>query len=356
MPNTAERSSILLLCLSKDSQTARPLFITANELRVLFSPFGLLSKIVIFSKKEVLKAFVEFQDVASATKALKALDKTSSKFFGKIRVFFSALQQLTLKHDVIDSWQVSSADSNEFFVLNRNHQLEVSGQNYCSQASVCDETQANLVEGSTLDSDSLAQFFKEEQMKSKVVLISNIPPEIDNVRKLFGLLSCFGYIVRLITMKNLNKAMVEYQTLEQADLALKAINTRPFEKFRIRASKSKYSHIDLKRSQSSENSQNFNEVMIPQPNQNVIGQFQTPKFPLISRSVQVKGTDGLLKAFNFVLLVRELATPISIEQIGEEGELHFRMEFADADQAMLIVASFNSKTLEGTAMTACFCA
>ncbi len=58
--NSKERSKILLLCLGLDTNKKEIKKMTVHDLYKIFSVFGTLVKVIIFSKKNILKAFLEY--------------------------------------------------------------------------------------------------------------------------------------------------------------------------------------------------------------------------------------------------------------------------------------------------------
>lgn len=53
--------------------------------------------------------------------------------------------------------------------------------------------------------------FTSKIKPSKVVLVSNMDNIFQSAREVFNLFSCFGNIKKVLLMKNLNKALVEYE-------------------------------------------------------------------------------------------------------------------------------------------------
>lgn len=96
----------------------------------------------------------------------------------------------------------------------------------------------------------------------RVILLSNLDDFFLAASEIFNLFSCFGNIIRVLLMKNLKKALVEYKRSESAEAAIAFMNNRQFGRSKVKAVLSKYKKIDLKRNNKSENSQNFNEVII----------------------------------------------------------------------------------------------
>ena len=55
-----ESSKILLVCLGLDYDNANIKKLNSRDLKNLFEGFGFIERVLIFSKKKILKAFIEF--------------------------------------------------------------------------------------------------------------------------------------------------------------------------------------------------------------------------------------------------------------------------------------------------------
>ena len=61
-----ENSKILLVCLGLDYDKTNTKKLDSKSLKNLFHGFGIIERVLIFSKKTILKAFVEFQSLQDA--------------------------------------------------------------------------------------------------------------------------------------------------------------------------------------------------------------------------------------------------------------------------------------------------
>lgn len=87
--NTREKSKILLLCLGLDVQNKVYKKIKIKDLLDIFQVFGVVRKIIIFSKKKFLKAFLEFSTFMEAQQAVKLASDSFINNIGKARLYFS---------------------------------------------------------------------------------------------------------------------------------------------------------------------------------------------------------------------------------------------------------------------------
>ena len=82
-------SRILLLCLRIEKGFKSSDTVPVSFLKDLFEPFGALRKIIVFSHKRILKAFVEFENTDSAIAARDTCDNCLLEHLGLLRLFFS---------------------------------------------------------------------------------------------------------------------------------------------------------------------------------------------------------------------------------------------------------------------------
>lgn len=215
--------------------------------------------------------------------------------------------------------------------------------------------------------DSLSLGGEGEQAKgdasgSKVVLISNLDDFFHSASEIFNLFSCFGNIVRVLLMKNLKKAMVEYKKPESAEVALNCMNNRTFGRSKIKVVFSKYKKIDLKRNNKSENSQNFNEVIIVS---NKMNRFKNSAAHVIQPSdtllvVVEKATD--LQVTDLMLSVQGFAKPLKTRIVQAEKEnadvaLHqILFKFSGVIAAMKVLAQAHNSDVNGHFLNVTFAA
>lgn len=96
-----------------------------------------------------------------------------------------------------------------------------------------------------------------------MILISNLDNIFKSAKEVFNVFSCFGNIRKILLMKNLNKAMVEYYESESSLMCAVNINNFKILDTELRINYSKYKTIDLEKNNKNKNSINYNEVFIP---------------------------------------------------------------------------------------------
>jgi hypothetical protein len=197
---------------------------------------------------------------------------------------------------------------------------------------------------------------------SKVVLFSNIDDIFKTALEIFNLFSCFGNIRKVLFMKNIRKAMMEYENVEYAQNCLIYMNNRPFCSSKIKVNFSKYKKIDLKKNNKSENSQNFNEVLIVLPQMNryealnlsvvtppsssiVIGY---PKMP----GIELVDVNLLVQSFAKPLSSRMLDEAYNFESSHQTSKVLF--QFSSIAEAMLVVTKAHNFSINGSVIKAHF--
>jgi hypothetical protein len=198
---------------------------------------------------------------------------------------------------------------------------------------------------------------------AKVVLLSNLDDFFFSAGDIFNLFSCFGNVVRVLLMKNLKKALVEYKRPESAEVAVNYMNNKAFGRSKLKVVLSKYKKIDLKRNNKSENSQNFNEVLIvsnkmnrfKNSSQNVIAPTDT-LLVLVEKASDLGLSDVMLAVQLFGKPLKSKTLEESVV-VGEEGEiaLHQVMfKFPNVVAAMKVLAQAHNSDVKGHFLSVTF--
>jgi len=325
MVNTSEKSTILLLCLGLDSDKTEIKKVGVKQLKEIFDEFGHLKKVIIFTRKILLKAFLEYDSLKSAEMAKDKIHETFVKNYGKARLYFSPMECLKFSNKYLEFWEdtaeekhieddaqtkyslrpsdsissnkasskhhalklntskndsfrgyqlfsnsVDSLDSNlnrDSFLSNQNFVFN-SHQNVLNKILLnIKETDNNSVE--TLPSHSLSDSNEEETVAvSKVILVSNLGHVFKNSEEIFNLFSAFGNISTILFMVNLQKALVEYTEIKYASETITNLNNLVLGETKMHINYSKYKKIDLQKNNKNENSMQFNQVLIVPPQRN----------------------------------------------------------------------------------------
>jgi hypothetical protein len=437
--NTTEQSDILLLCLGPDTDQTSIKDVNVADLFEVFSIFGTLSKVIIFKKKVLLKAFLQFRKVDHAVRARLELHDTFINDFGKAKLFFSALQELSFSNKYLEYKEYSLHESQEpegdnyssvvsMSILNSSKgksfmskfdRLEIGSENgkhdgkegprpslfnpiaskyrstvggilseiknpdnfnsafssksllmsnpvnptisrlVLQKGSNFGSAQRDSIQSSKRDSENTnieLSACPVQQTPSKVILISNLFNCFDTVNEVFNVFSCFGNIYKVLLMKNLKKAMVEYTSVEFAQAAQAAMNNQAFGSSKIKVSFSKYKKIDLKKNNKSENSQQFNEVMIASKvmhrfESDLFGHVESPSENLLIECE--KGRDVL--PIDIFIQVQSIIKPQNFKVVNEDkenqeaGEDSFRIlsKFSSVKEALVVLSKCHNTDVKG---------
>lgn len=495
MTNSTESSTVLLLCLEPAGphQSLNPSLSTLKE---LFSPFGYVKKLMIFSRKRAVKAFVEFEDLFSAERALKDLGGKDLGCFGRARLFFSALQELENSNGHIEFWDSSvpeeigakldqfalkahrfgpekrelspsshrtasslatpmdspltqrltsmprianfQKDKQKFVSSPQNclclnplslssnfretpridflpklsfspyqpdlnqHLLDFSEDasepvtNYSEFSSPLART--SLMPGSPIQPFSSAERFQpsfsadsspqyisqrtsrnfshyisqndyrnssqvgssSELEQPRVVLLSNVGEEFGCARDLFNLMASFGFVAKLLFMRNLRKALVEFASNSAALASISAINFASFSSIKLRATLSKHRSLDLRRNNRSQNSQVFNEAIIGSQSSNRV----LPKDLEASKIfrcllAECDTTYSSVKPSDIFEAISRVSRPSKPPRIlssldTDSSLLAVVFEFDEVDQAAEVLAKLHGSLVKNTLLSLSF--
>lgn len=410
-----ERSKILLLCLGLDVDRTQTNQLTTEALYSIYRTFGKLEKIVLFSRNPLIKAFLEYSDSTSAELALKFTHECFIDNWGRARLYYSALTELTFSNRFIDVLDCNMMDSglsttspkitsnngmNLKLTVNQpaedthNHvtrngkyhipDLETQHStpndkrwhvgsnevparsafpliNQCF-LSVTDEKNLELPLSDRVSVCTDRSFHSHEVATSCVILFSSIDETFSSVTEIFNLFSCFGNIVKVLFMKNIRKALLEFSTPEYAESCMLYMSNRPFGSSKLKLNFSKYQTIDLKKKNLSENSHNFNEVIAVRPEMDRYAladlSVVTPPSPFVLVSCQ-KLPD--IELMDISLMIQEVIKPQSLKLIDQSLEpldtdikLRVLFKFSSIAEAMLIIAKVHDTQLSGVIVEASF--
>lgn len=217
----ASNTKVLLLCLGFENYYLSS-SISLEDIFKCFKMFGLY-KIMIFKRKPYLKAFLEFSSVKHSIICKKYMNGRNLNHYGIIKVYSSHKKNLHEENKFLD------------FKDFTNH------------------------ESSTKISNSL-----NLKKNSKVLLISNLDYNFDDVKEIFNIFSNFGKISKICYMRNHQKIFIEFKNIKNASKALKIINKVKLRNLKLKANFSYYNTLDFNFNSINKN----NEIAIFSENEN----------------------------------------------------------------------------------------
>lgn len=415
MINTAEKSTIVLLCLGLDTDKSEVKKMDIAKLKQIFRKYGRLKKVIIFTRKILLKAFLEFFDFESASAAKNAVHEQIVGNYGKARLYFSPLQDLKACNKFVECWEYSdekqqSTDEesltrcslrcstledktgefnnkecyqgymNSFVVPQNRYSLfsmntEPSASLFRKKSFLSDQkfifNQNNLQSNSNLiDLIEMPTIFDQNPINnanddivclSRVVLVSNLAFVFKNTNELFNLFSSFGNITKILYMKNLQKALIEYSNVRYASEAITNLNNLAIADTKLRVNFSKYHTIDLNKNNKNENSMQYNDVLIVPPMKNRYkANSEVMVKPLSSTLLVSFPNNKSIQTIDVYLAIEKYCKPIktklvkSKSYIGMNEVVHLMFSFEDIQSAVYVVYKCNESIVKGTLIDICF--
>ena len=371
--NTEYDSTILLLCLKPDKAGKRQEDITTLDLCQQFLKYGQLKKILIFSRKFNLKAFLEYSSKEEAKKAINTLNKKINLNLGHIKLFFSSQSQITPNSSQQDYWcekgnfDQTSDNINQKDKTKEHLQKEKiftrKVDNSCSETVVSEVKtvkrpyqthKRSLFSLKSLELRKGSEFKvktkQTEQPKnlmspSKVVLISNTADVFETVQQVYNLFSNFGSIKTIILMKNLQKVLIEYYYRESAKQAIINVSGTEINNTTLKVNYSKYEHIDVDRSRRTSNSSLYNEIMVLEEKDlsYTQGIGQSVSNTLLFTFKQ----ENRISITDVCAFTERLGEPAYISYNETDKDKAFRVEFKNKAIAMKIMSKYQGVVVKG---------
>ena len=375
MQNNKGKSKVLLCCIGSNSDPSLLKAVNVQTLEDLFSPFGSLRKLLIFSKKDILKAFIEFESFTSAAKAAKHLNNKEFSSHGKLAVYESNMKTVkidnkNLEHKIFDEKMNTSTDDSESHKSESDYLEEISKKNpillfnrnkkkssFFSQERKISGGKTLFKKGSGLKKTESVSSNEELEYPTKptsrVVLVSNLEDVFATKFELFNLFSCFGYVKQLIYMNNLKKALIEYRTLEEAEVSYRCMNCVDMGHTTLKVNYSKYKTIDVKRSNRNVNSINYNEIFIvPTDFQREEREYKTI-IDELSSSLLVELRDvGDMEVLDIYLEIEPIAKPTKMNFKKEKDDsgktnIRFNLKYDSISSAIKVLLKTHRKEVGG---------
>ena len=196
---------------------------------------------------------------------------------------------------------------------------------------------------------------------TRVLLLSNLDNIFDNARELYSLCRYFGTVVKVLLMRNLQKALVEFGSFLSAKSCLEFINKLYTEKLAVRATFSRYENIDPKRGNKSENSLQFNDLFISNDQENQMGLANTRIIsPSNKLTISVASNSYLDPNFLHYLII-DCLNKLGIFSMNQsfelfvEGKVKAVFSMPSLREAILAVIKIDGRNVKKCFLEATFC-
>ena len=377
--NTAEKSRILLLNLGLDTDKTAIKKVTVKELKEIFGKYGHLKKIVVFTRKTLLKAFLEYRNFEEAEAAINAVHETFVSSYGKARLYFSPMQVLKFSNKYLEFWeddedkQVKSDDelstklslqysvfksptkllfqkeNNQNLMQNVNSNFKtyplfsdnphtydlisnkeslyhIKNSIYNSKYSISNTFSDTGIQAKANQQEHIAnetkpvKLYNNGSVLSKVVLVSNLGYIFKNAEELFNIFSAFGNITKILFMSNLQKALVEYTEIKYASECITNLNNLTLGDTKLRISFSKYKTIDLLKNNKTENSLQHNQVLIIPPTRNRYNPTFNSIIPPLSTTLLISYPRiGRVQSIDVYLAIEKFCKPVKTKLVNSKA-------------------------------------
>lgn len=385
--NTTQRSTILLLCLGLDTELDDVKRMTVHDIHKIFKVFGTLKKIIIFSKKDIVKAFLEYQSFSGAIQAKTFVHESFMNNYGRARLYYSAMNELKFSNRYLEYWDYTQKNNNFTDLSTEVSSIQNPMNDFTKKDSI--EILDNKViddkfnsfdsipplsidnvfvksnsfseknqyikidnkENISNNQQNISQLLKPKVKPSKVILISNLNNCFKNVDELYNFFCCYGDIVKVLYMVNLGKAMIQFTRFKYSAFCVKNINNLEFMNTIIKINYSKYQQINLNNKKRSNNSISFNQTRVIKKNENFYDKELITSSMMPSKSICVvfdrlcrvnvydmsNFLENLFSSDNFDIL------NLSTIQMRK-----FNIKFTDSKKSIDTILKLNNKTIRNS--------
>ena len=267
--------------------------IELHDLKNIFKVFGKINRIMIYDRKIMIRAFIEFENKKAVKYALRIINECTVNGFGKCKITLSEKKKLVPKSNQIEfidyncstnyiipyKKKKSLKHQNNSFVTNEAESRDNS--EFRDSKSILSCNTGFRKNKNSLQKKKLFLSFKEKknkkklQKKSKVIIVSNLY-YISSVKEIHNLFSCFGDIEKIIFMKNKNNALIQFTNLEYASKCILYMNGQMLKKAKIKISYSEiHKELDLDNNMlSKEGKKNNQHLRISNRNKRFLNEYQ----------------------------------------------------------------------------------
>lgn len=386
MSKGIDGSKILLACFGLNVNRQNLKDLTMQEISPIFAPFKSLARILIFTRKDLVKAFIQFEDREDAQQAKIQLDGNYYGKYGKMKLYFSQKKELDVSNEFFELWEPGQGDFNGNQLANRSKRVNTesvdseeperkkrffkvnSGKNNREDRGTDFRRQKeggkigngknstdakrtkrnNLIQEKILEQNKEKSSFnismfqnhlskhpvnpahKEKryrtyfdliqssstkiprnQTPSKVVLLSNIGYVFKEAQEIHSLFSNFGNIRMIIFMKVLQKALIEYYTIDNAKRSIKNLNGTTLGPTTLNVQHSHYKQLMIEDQKENRDFCYFNEIIMVDKQMHRFNLRNYQEMRPASRFLMVSASSGYeFFADELMALIKEFCNPL----------------------------------------------
>eukprot|EP00743_Colponemidia_sp_Colp-15_P001250 GILK01001373.1.p1 GENE.GILK01001373.1~~GILK01001373.1.p1 ORF type:complete len:493 (+),score=55.90 GILK01001373.1:103-1479(+) len=324
--------------------------VTVDVLHQIFSRYGVIQKIVTFSKPNSgFQALVQMGDVASAIQAKMGLEgQNIYSGCNTLKIQFSALKSLSIKYD------------NE---KSRDYTRVVPGGAVVGgipQQSVLGGPMAHGMMGGMGMAMPMQTMFgvqhgmggmagAMQKMTTPVLLISGLNAEKTLPDHLFVLFGVYGNVERVKILYNKrDTAMVEFQDFQQANTAKMYLHSVPLHGSVLQVNHSKHSHVSLPKPGTEESGSGLTKDYsasaahrFKQPGSRNFANITAPAATLHLSNLHDSITEDGVRSF-----ISQFAMPESVKMIGGDKKMAL-VKFDNVGTAVDVLVEAHNQVVDG---------
>lgn len=408
MQRLEQPSNVLLACVGLNIKRSKAQKITMNDLVHLFNKQKNLEKILIFSRKDVVKAFIEFRTVEAAQKAMEEYHGKKEKGLGKIHLYYSDSKKIDKNQPAIEYFAFpnrsrekepndlsknepenniykeeqektttvkinSKENQNSLNLSSKNSNKRYFNYLYLQRSGPVDKYMINnqnrkrnkLVNRKNKeDRTRLLQLKNIEEKNcynivhpSRVILVSGISHLFKDTKSLLNLFGSIGIIDKILFMKETRKAFIEYQNVADATECITSLGELEIANERLKVCHSKQKSINF-RNDGASFFMDYLEVK-EDFKRNLRGLFKFST-ALTQNILIIALNDQKLKFEDFCLALRHCYPLVSLNLLKRDRQSNYPEKwflvagFSSIDRAVYFMIKHNFTKIKGIALNLYF--
>lgn len=367
----------VILCLVRPLDDRDDL-VTTPTLVAVFRRFGVLSDVRIFERRVLLKAFIEFEDAASALLALKKVGNGNAAF-GSFKVYPSKKNRIMrtssapFTEDLSQDYQGKELPSLGLPQNGRGplyqpwptfqfpYQASLNGHSLDGAEN--NQNLRNAINQFSHVPSSLGGLSLDETgvlplppptgpSHCRVVIVNRLSSDRVTHTHLIALFSCYGTVLKILINSALNYALVEFGSAAEANLAATSLKTIRLFGCLLKSKISKYTSLNFRTLErdASNSLKHFYADSSNSANKAALsGRPQPPQTTL-----EVHGCSPSLTPFLMKLIVAEIHDPLQVLVQGPPEAPVFCIEFATTEQAVDVLATLDRQQVNDCQLAVTF--
>lgn len=395
MINSAQKSTILLACLGLNTNKQIIKDITIKDIVLLFGEEDNIRKILIFSRKKVLKAFIEFESFEAAEKMKIRYHNQFAGVYGKVRLYFSPLKEVKEESNSTDFKDfIRGNQENSLFKITKNSLDKgiKEGKDFCVNENINKSNQKQITEKKEIllysndfekkefDNESLFKkengnenylkdncrteesFYKNNNNSSnnnsdvnfvypsKVICVSNISPVFKSAREILNLIGAFGIVKKIIYINDQKKAFIEFQSVIYATECITYLCGLNVFGFDLKVSFSRYKKLAFSEVGESFSSHDCLEVGIEQNRYSLyhpveIKPVSSELLLVIPKTSDIQYIDIFMTIYDICKIKSSNLRKVA-RVSKEDSFFYFSAEFSNFEEALYVMVKFHSRKVK----------